>query len=129
MPLDLLVNDEVAVDVSIVVVNWNVRELLVLCLQSLLPSASLVGGQSARGASNRSEGGHAPLKASVVDSASDDDSVSVVRERFPGVKVNASGANLGYTGGNNLGICRRQGRFVLLLNPDTEIVGSARHTG
>ena len=90
MPLDLLVNDEVAVDVSIVVVNWNVRELLVRCLQSLLPSASLVGGQSALWRVEPERGRPRTFEVLVVDSASDDDSVSVVRERFPGVRLYAS---------------------------------------
>jgi GT2 family glycosyltransferase len=61
----------------------------------------------------------------VVDSASSDGSVEMVRREFPAVTLHASKENLGYTGGNNLGICASRGRYVLVLNPDTEVIGAA----
>ena len=49
----------------------------------------------------------------------------MVRRAFPEVGLYASEQNLGYTGGNNLGMAASRGRYVLILNPDTEVVGAA----
>ncbi len=61
----------------------------------------------------------------VVDSASTDGSADMVREAFPRVGLITNSENVGFTSGNNLGMARCRGRAVLLLNPDTEIVGDA----
>jgi len=95
-------------DLSIIVVNWNVCELLRRCLTSI--------------EANR---GDLSLEAIVVDNASSDDSVSVVEREFPQVHLIASQENLGYVGGNNLGVHEAKGRYLLILNPDTEILGDA----
>ncbi|MCR4407463.1 MAG: glycosyltransferase family 2 protein [Anaerolineae bacterium] len=95
-------------DLSIVIVNWNVRDLLRQCLNSILADLQTC-----------------KLEIIIVDNASTDGSVEMVRQEFPQVKLIASEVNLGYTGGNNLGITTSQGRYILLLNPDTEIVGDA----
>lgn len=95
-------------DLSIIIVNWNVCELLRRCLASI--------------EANR---GDLSLEAIVVDNASPDDSVAMVEREFPQVHLIASQENLGYTGGNNLGAKEAQGRYLLILNPDTEIVGDA----
>jgi GT2 family glycosyltransferase len=60
-----------------------------------------------------------------VDAASADGSAEMVRAEFPGVKLITSPENLGYTRGNNLGLRAAVGRYLLILNPDTEIVGEA----
>ncbi|MCC7210087.1 MAG: glycosyltransferase family 2 protein [Anaerolineae bacterium] len=98
------------IDLSIVIVSWNVRGYLAACLDSI--SASL----AAR-----------PVSAEiiVVDSASSDDAVDLLRERYPQVRVLPQRENIGFTRGNNLGLAAAAGRFVLLLNPDTEITGDA----
>ncbi|MBC7251383.1 MAG: glycosyltransferase family 2 protein [Anaerolineae bacterium] len=95
-------------DLSIVIVNWNVRDLLRQCLNSILANAKTC-----------------KLEIIVIDNASTDGSVEMVRREFPQVRLIASEVNLGYTGGNNLGITTSQGRYILLLNPDTEVVGDA----
>jgi N-acetylglucosaminyl-diphospho-decaprenol L-rhamnosyltransferase len=92
-----------AVDLSIVIVNYKVRELLRACLRSL-PAAT--------------EG--LETEVFVVDNASDDGSVEMIREAFPEVRLTASAENLGFTRGNNVAIRDCVGRYVLLLNPDTE---------
>jgi len=102
-------------DLSIVIVNWNVRELLRRCLSSL-------GRGEARLASTFT------AEVIVVDSASSDGSVEMVRRDFPGVRLIASDENLGYSRGNNLGAAEAGGRYLLLLNPDTEVVGDALAT-
>ena len=55
----------------------------------------------------------------VVDNASTDNSVEMVRARFPHARLIALPENIGFTGGNNAGIAASRGRFVFLLNPDT----------
>jgi GT2 family glycosyltransferase len=61
----------------------------------------------------------------VVDSHSADDTVEMVRARYPWVKLLPQTSNVGFTRGNNIGLRAAQGRHLFLLNPDTEIVGSA----
>jgi len=99
-------------DVSVVIVNWNVRELLRRCLLSL-----------------RADGTHVSSKLSgeviVVDCASADGSVEMVRREFPWARLIASQENLGYAWGNNKGMAAANGRFRLILNPDTELVDQA----
>jgi N-acetylglucosaminyl-diphospho-decaprenol L-rhamnosyltransferase len=114
-----------AIDLSIVIVNWNVCELLRRCLHSILdhavPETKLPGVW-------RLESPSWPtyrVELLVIDSASSDDSVAMVRHEFPAVRLYASETNVGYTGGNNLGIRESRGRYVLVLNPDTEVLGDA----
>ena len=96
------------VDISVIIVNWNARELLRRCLVSI-----------------DANHGDLSIEVIVVDSASSDDSVHMVKREFPWVKVAASQQNLGYAGGNNLGAREATGRCLLILNPDTEIVENA----
>ena len=98
----------VAVDLSVIVVNWNVCDLLRRCLLSL----------------RRRQAGLC-IETVVVDCASSDGSVEMVRREFPWVRLIASQENLGYAGGNNLGMAKAHGRYCLILNPDTEIEGEA----
>lgn len=91
---------------SIIILSWNVRDLLRKCLHSL-PSPS------------------DDVEVIVVDGGSADDSVAMVRAEFPLVQLIAHPDNLGYTRGNNLGLRAAQGRYLLVLNPDTEIIGDA----
>jgi GT2 family glycosyltransferase len=90
-------------DLSIVIVSWNTRDLLRRCLASL-PAA--VGGLQS--------------EVLVVDNASDDGSAAMVRGEFPACQVIEGGGNLGFSRGNNLALPRTTGQAVLLLNPDTE---------
>ena len=95
-------------DVSVVVVSWNTRDLLLGCLASL-PDA--VGD----------------LRADiwVVDNHSTDGSVEAVRARYPGARVIANDRNAGYAAAGNLGIAASDGRYVLLLNADTLVCRGA----
>jgi N-acetylglucosaminyl-diphospho-decaprenol L-rhamnosyltransferase len=94
------------VDLSIVIVNWNTRDLLRACLGSLR-------------AALRSS----PLQAEiiVVDNASTDGSADMVAVEFPEVRLIANSENLNYAAGNNQGLQAATGEFRLLLNPDTEV--------
>ena len=110
------------VDLSVVIVNWNVKVLLEKCLRSLcdVPGWRLMPP----GASVSQDSGRA-MEIWVVDNASADGSVDMVREAFPGVGLIANEENIGFTRGNNQGIAQCRGRVVMLLNPDTEVLGSA----
>jgi GT2 family glycosyltransferase len=118
------------VDLSVVIVNWNVCELLRRCLHSLLDLA--IPEEHSPGiwrlATPKQAPGALLLEVLVVDSASSDDSVAMVKSEFPQVRLYPSDTNLGYTGGNNLGLCESRGQYVLLLNPDTEVLADALAT-
>ena len=102
-------------DLSVVIVSWNVFDLLRLCLRSLeSQKATPIPALS--------------NEVIVVDCASSDGSVEMVRREFPQVRMIASEENLGYARGNNLGVSQAHGQCVLILNPDTEVVGEALAT-
>lgn len=93
-----------------VVLSWNGREDTLRCLQSLLDVDD------------------ASLRVVCVDNGSHDGSPEAVRERFPQVELIEAGANLGYSGGNNLGIRRalEQGAgWVVLVNNDATVAPDA----
>ena len=108
-------------DLTVVIVSWNVRELLAACLRSLFDDLA----RSGIGAN-----------IWVVDNASADDTPAMVRDVFPAVHLIASDENLGFAAANNLVIKRlvqslrlNQSAdcksFVWLLNPDTEVLPGA----
>ncbi|HLZ07029.1 MAG TPA: glycosyltransferase family 2 protein [Chloroflexota bacterium] len=110
-PLHLTSAGPAAPDVNVVVVSYNVRDLLANCLASLECGASGL-----------------PLDVVVVDNGSSDGSVELVRQRFPHVRIIASTTNLGYGGAINRAARSVRGRFLLLLNPDTEMTeGAIKH--
>ncbi|MCC6613615.1 MAG: glycosyltransferase family 2 protein [Anaerolineae bacterium] len=102
-------------DLSIIIVSWNVADLLAACLDSILRSEATFADDD----------GRLSIEIIVVDSASSDHSVAMLRERYPQVRLSAQTENVGFTRGNNLGLAMAQGRYVFLLNPDTEIIGDA----
>lgn len=108
-------------DLSIVIVNWNVREFLRRCLDSILGSDGLLVGLDTPGYST--SGWRAEVI--VVDNASNDGSVAMLTQDIPWVRVIANQQNLGFTAANNQGLAVSQGRFVLFLNPDTELAPAA----
>lgn len=111
-------------DLSIVIVNWNVRDLLRRCLYSIDASAGVhvIGAAEAEPADRPR-----PLvEVIVVDNASADDSVSMLRRDMAAwVQVIANPDNRGFTRANNQGLARSRGRYILFLNPDTEMAADA----
>lgn len=105
-----------SVELSIIIVSWNVVSLLGDCLRSIF------------GASGESSAVDVPYEVYVVDNASSDGTTDMVRREFPQVKLIANPANLGFTAANNIALRRCQGRYIMLLNPDTRIVGDALKT-
>jgi GT2 family glycosyltransferase len=95
-------------DLSIIVANYNTRDLLRDCLQSAYGST-----------------GKFTCEVIVVDNGSTDGSADMVRREFPQVHLEASAINGGYAYANNLGFRSAQGRYLLLLNPDTVLPPNA----
>lgn len=89
---------------SVVIVNYNVKQYVENCLKSVYAAAEGID-----------------LEIFVVDNASSDGSVAYLRERFPEVKYIESKTNLGFSRANNVAIRQATGEYVLLLNPDTTI--------
>ena len=89
-------------DVSVIIVNYNVRDFLQQSLVSL--QKALKGIRS---------------EIFVVDNASDDGSAEMVRKRFPRIRLIANTVNLGFAKANNLALKKARGKFLLLINPDT----------
>jgi GT2 family glycosyltransferase len=90
---------------SIIIVSWNVRELLKKCLASIFIY-------------NRDF----DLEVIVIDNASGDDTVKMVSREFPQVNLIINKINLGFAAANNQGIRQATGDYLLLLNPDTEFI-------
>jgi len=90
---------------SIVIVNYNTRQLLDDCLASIVAAEAPAGG----------------LEVIVVDNASSDGSQALVREKYPAVQLIASEENRGFSAANNLGMDVANGRTILFLNSDTRL--------
>ncbi|MBL8162434.1 MAG: glycosyltransferase family 2 protein [Anaerolineae bacterium] len=88
-------------DVSIIIVNWNTKDLLAKCLRCVQETVKQVS-----------------YEIYVVDNASSDGSPDVLRRDFPDVKLIANTDNVGFARANNQAMRVCQGRYILLLNSD-----------
>jgi len=95
-------------DVSIIIVNWNTRELLLDCLSSV----------------DRTTAG-ITFETIVVDNGSHDGSPQAVRKQFPQVKLIQNEENRGFARANNQALAGAAGRYVLLLNSDVQLTDGA----
>lgn len=95
--------------VSIVIVNWKTPELLAVLLDSIA----------------REDSGHESFEILVVDNDSQDGSVEMLKSKYPHVKLTENSANVGFSVACNQVIPTAQGKYVLLLNPDTEVTKDA----
>jgi N-acetylglucosaminyl-diphospho-decaprenol L-rhamnosyltransferase len=96
---------------SIIIVNYETREDLTKCLQSIKRYAP-----------------SAPYEVFVVDNASTDGSADMVARDFPDVRLIRSESNEGFSRGNNRAIQKAQGQYVFLLNPDAQVTEGALDT-
>src|SRR5210317_491958 len=87
---------------SVVVLNYNVKYFIDLCLQSVLAATK-----------------HLDAEVIVVDNASIDGSVDWIKKQFPSVVVIENKKNIGFPKGNNIGVAQAKGEYVCILNPDT----------
>ena len=88
-------------DLSVIIVNWNTRQLLAECLRSVKDNLQDLS-----------------IELFVVDNGSTDSSLEMVRIEFPEVTLIENRENLGFAMANNQAIQRSQGRYILLLNSD-----------
>lgn len=93
---------------SIIIVNYNAKRFLRQCLTSLYTNESNLS-----------------FEAIVVDNNSHDGSVSMVRTDFPQTRLVENGGNVGFAKANNIGLEKARGKYTLLLNSDTKVVGDA----
>ena len=90
------------ITISVIIVNFNVREFLEQTLLSVKRALKNI-----------------PSEIIVIDNASVDDSVQMVRRRFPDVILIENKKNVGFSAANNQGLEIARGQFIVLLNPDT----------
>jgi GT2 family glycosyltransferase len=95
---------------SIIIVNWNVSELLKNCLESVYQQSLIAADE---------------FEVFVVDNASSDDSVEMVRTYFPQVHLVANKENVGFGRANDQVLADCKADYVLLLNPDTLVIDHA----
>ena len=95
-------------DLSIIIVNWNSTAYLLKCLESIYAQTH-----------------ETSFEIIVVDNASPDGDVGIVKQQYPDVIVIESLVNLGFAGANNLGFRSSRGAYVTFLNPDTVLLNPA----
>jgi GT2 family glycosyltransferase len=95
-------------DLSIIIVNWNSTAYLLKCLESIYAQTH-----------------EAAFEIIVVDNASPDADIGIVKQQYPDVVVIESPVNLGFAGANNLGFRSSTGEYVVFLNPDTVLINPA----
>jgi len=101
-------------NISIVIVSWNVADLLRDCLLSVEAEGRLEPGLE--------------IEVVVVDNASKDDTLEMLSREFSWVKIISNTKNLGFAAACNQGIAYSNGDYVLLLNPDTMLLPGALHS-
>lgn len=89
---------------SVIILNYNVRHFLELCLQSVERAITNIEAEII-----------------VVDNASVDESCTMVRLKFPKVRLISNPENVGFSKGNNIGVQQAKGAYVCILNPDTVV--------
>jgi GT2 family glycosyltransferase len=104
----MTVQETASPDLSIIIVNHNTRDLLTRCIRSIYAETKSIS-----------------FEIILVDNASTDDSVAVIREQFPEVRVITNTTNLGFPEANNQAIPLARGQYILLLNSDTVILDQA----
>ena len=98
-------------DLSIVIVNWNAKDILHKCLAQVQDTTREID-----------------YEVIVVDNASTDGSQAMVKQEFPSTRLIENSANVGFAGANNQGMALSQGRYVLLLNSDAFVGDSTLDT-
>lgn len=92
-------------DLSIIIVNYNTKKLLENTIQSVIDTVDLI-----------------KYEIIVVDNASIDGSIEMVKKQYPQVNLIENKDNLGFPKANNIGIKKASGRYILLLNSDTKVL-------
>lgn len=98
-------------DISIIIVNWDTRDLLINCIDSIYKTIKNLS-----------------FEIWVVDNGSRDGSVNAVRRKFPDVNIIENKENLGFAKANNQALRQMHGRYAVLLNTDTILMDGAIET-
>ena len=96
------------VDLSIIVISYNTKELTLHCLRSVFEQTEGI-----------------TFEVIVLDNNSSDGSVEAIEHEFPNVRLIASNENFGFAKGNNIAADEAEGEYLLLLNPDTVVLNGA----
>ncbi|MGE5812065.1 MAG: glycosyltransferase [Ignavibacteria bacterium] len=91
-------------DLSIIIVNYNVKEFIQNLLHSIFKA-----------------GCNLKYEIIIIDNASDDGSADFIKEKFPNINLISNKKNLGFGKANNIGLAAAKGKYILLINPDTLI--------
>jgi len=97
-------------DISVIIVSYNTADLTVACLESVFASQRI------------------SYEVLVVDNASKDESVKIIRKKFPSVRLIANENNRGFGAANNQALRECKGRHVVFLNPDTTVEPESFYT-
>jgi GT2 family glycosyltransferase len=89
---------------SVIILNYNVRYFLELCVLSVQKAIQNLDAEII-----------------VIDNNSSDDSCAMIKQRFPNIKLIENKGNLGFPKGNNIGVKEAKGEFICILNPDTVV--------
>jgi GT2 family glycosyltransferase len=89
---------------SVIILNYNVRYFLELCVLSVESALKNIDSEII-----------------VIDNDSSDDSCEMMKTRFPNVKLIQNNKNLGFPKGNNIGVDQAKGEYICILNPDTVV--------
>jgi GT2 family glycosyltransferase len=92
------------IEVSILIVSWNVKDYVLACLTSVAKHTTGLRHEII-----------------LIDNNSSDGTTEIVTDRFPHVHVIKNKTNAGFAAANNLGLKAAHGRYLILLNPDTEL--------
>lgn len=87
---------------SVIILNYNVRYFLEQCVLSVQKALEGIDGEII-----------------VIDNNSSDDSCTMMKQQFPGIKLISNSKNLGFPKGNNIGVEQAKGEYICILNPDT----------
>ncbi|MFV8369230.1 glycosyltransferase family 2 protein [Flavobacterium sp. LB2R40] len=90
--------------VSVIILNYNVRYFLELCVLSVQKALETIDSEII-----------------VIDNNSPDDSCEMIKQRFPSVKLIMNYENIGFPKGNNIGVAQAKGKYICILNPDTVV--------
>lgn len=101
-------NNFISLDVSVIIVSYNTKDITLACLESVYTYSKYLS-----------------FEVIVVDNASRDDSVLAIKEKYPETIIIQSDVNLGFGKANNLGSKISKGKYVFLLNSDTILLNNA----
>jgi len=96
-------------DISIIIVNYNVKDFILNCINSIETHCSMKPA----------------YEIIIIDNSSSDGSVDAIRNKRPHITLIENKKNIGFTRGINQGIAHASGKYIFILNPDTQFTGDS----